>query len=61
MINKKKNKSIDKPTLVKSMKQIKELEKMVNNDQKKFNYTYCEYKKFKYSIGNKNKSTTLQF
>ena len=59
MINKNK---VDKATLTKSMKKIKDLEKTVINDQKKFKCTYYEYKKIKYSIdNNKNKSTTLIF
>lgn len=50
---------ITQDTSTKSIKQIKEMEKKVVNDKKKFNITYFEYKKFKYSI--ENKSLTLNF
>ena len=50
---------IAQDTSIQSVKQIKEMEKKVVNDKKKFDITYFEYKKFKYSI--ESKSLTLNF
>jgi len=50
---------IKKVVLDNSIKQIKKLEKIKDDNQKQFYHTYIEYKKFKYST--ETKSLTLDF
>ena len=58
----KKNTKLPKVTIItlkKSMMKIKELEKTIDDNEKVYRHTYCEYKKFKYST--ENKSLVLDF